>query len=259
MISERENINPSWRAGGVSVAGVSHQKAHLSCQDSYCIVMGEDSRLIIAVSDGAGSAAFAEVASELTARTATQFLAKRESGEWLEEANTSALLEAAFAEALRALEAEAESREVSLREFACTLLLVVATPEGLFAAQIGDGAIVVQEKEGSLIAVTTPQNGEHANETTFLVSPNALEKLQVEAFPQPFSHLAVFTDGLQRLALRLPEATPFAPFFTPLFRFLDTTPEAEERQSALTEFLCSPRVTAKADDDLTLVLASWIE
>ena len=29
----------------------------------------------------------------------------------------------------------------------------------------------------------------------------------------------MFSDGLQRLALKLPEGTPHAPFFTPLFRF----------------------------------------
>jgi hypothetical protein len=41
-------------------------------------------------------------------------------------------------------------------------------------------------------------------------------------------HVAVFSDGLPMLALKMPVGSPHAPFFMPLFHFMATMPDATD-------------------------------
>ena len=123
------------------------------------------------------------------------------------------------------------------------------------------GIIVRLKREltaDQLIALTVPQSGEYINETTFLISPDALDKTQVTVWRGTPAQVAVFSDGLQMLALKLPEGTPHAPFFAPLFRFVAQMTDEVEAQEQLKAFLHSPRITERADDDLTLLLAAVV-
>jgi hypothetical protein len=97
---------------------------------------------------------------------------------------------------------------------------------------------------------------EYLNETTFLTSETALESPQVVVWRGAWKHAALLCDGLQLLALRLPEGTPHERFFQPLFRFLERASDRSEAQGELSAFLQSPRITARADDDLSLLLAT---
>ncbi len=121
--------------------------------------------------------------------------------------------------------------------------------------QVGDGAVVAINARQELFALTVPPDAEYANATTFVTSPDALESAQIILQTLPISALALFSDGLQRLALKLPEGTPHAPFFTPLFAFAAGMEDQTQGASQLTAFLRSPRIAERADDDLTLVLA----
>jgi hypothetical protein len=126
--------------------------------------------------------------------------------------------------------------------------------------QIGDGVVVAGEGE-ALVAVTRLQRGEYANETHFLTQANALEQLDISMVEHPVSALAVMSDGLVRLALKMPEQEPHAPFFRPLFRVIAAVAEPggalDETEAArqLSAFLGSERVNARTDDDKSLVLA----
>ncbi len=173
-----------------------------------------------------------------------------------DDAGWQQLLTDALQSARAAVEAEAAARAVKARDLATTLILLVATPELVAVAQIGDGAVVVSDGEDKLIALTAPQSGEYINETTFLISPNALDTAQVTVGRGRVAHVAVFSDGLQMLALKMPDGTPHAPFFAPLFRFVANVTDEAEAQQQLAAFLRSPRITERADDDLTLVLAT---
>jgi hypothetical protein len=148
-------------------------------------------------------------------------------------------------------------REVAARDLACTLIAVVATPELIAVAQIGDGAAVAGDRAGNAIALTVPPCGEYINETIFLISPNAIETAQFQVLREKLRHLAVFSDGLQMLALKIPEGTPHGPFFAPLFRFSGEWKEEEDAKQQLESFLRSPRVCERTDDDLTLLLATF--
>jgi hypothetical protein len=68
--------------------------------------------------------------------------------------------------------------------------------------------------------------------------------------------VALFTDGLERLALRFDCRTPHIPFFDPLFRALRTASDLQSLNDGLRQFLASDSVQIRSDDDKTLILAS---
>jgi hypothetical protein len=243
-----------WRAIGASVAGTSHAVTMTRCQDfsAYEVVRRPDGGevLLAALADGAGSA----VSSHHGARTAVEAAL----------AALRALVEAGYdvgeAEALEALRAARErvldvaaEYEHAARDYASTLLLAVAAPEGGVALQIGDGAIVVDD--GALRAATWPAQGEYANSTHFLIEADALEHVQCAALGT-VRRLALFSDGLQALALHYESRAAHEPFFAPFFAYLETSEKAEaEIEAELRAFLESGSVNARTDDDKSLVLA----
>ena len=133
---------------------------------------------------------------------------------------------------------------------------MVAAPEFIAAAQVGDGAVVAADVEGNISGITAPQTGEYINQTTFLVSPDALDMAQITIRHLPVAHVAVLSDGLQMLALKMPRGVPHAPFFSPLFRFVEQVDDEAVAAEHLDLFLRSKRVRERTDDDLTLLLAA---
>lgn len=247
-----------WRVVSASVTGTSHHSSGQPCQDAYHWQLLPECVLVAAVADGAGSAALGEVGATVAAQTAVETVCTNIRLRSLEDdEGWRSLLANALKTAHLAVEAEAFSRQVKVRDLATTLILVVATPELIAAVQVGDGAAVVGNRQGNIIALTAPQSGEYLNETTFLISADAVETAQVTVWYGSTAHFAVFSDGLQMLALKMPESTPHAAFFSPLFRFVEGTTDEMEAQEQLVAFLRSPRVTERTDDDLTLLLATF--
>jgi len=168
------------------------------------------------------------------------------------------LLGAAMQGALSAVEREAVRRDVPQRALACTLSVAVAFPGMVAAVQVGDGAVVAADADGKVLSLLRPMSGEYLNETTFLISPDALAQLQFAWHDRGVSRLALLTDGLQMLALKVADGEPHAPFFEPLFRFIATTEDEGKGEADLAAFLGSERVQARTDDDLTLLLAAAV-
>jgi hypothetical protein len=145
------------------------------------------------------------------------------------------------------------------RDFACTFLGLLSSPLGTLAFQIGDGGIVVDAGQGLELAIV-PMSGEYANMTSFITDENAVELLQTRAYVDTASLAAVFSDGIQRIALNMATNTPHEPFFAPFFKTLKVaTLEQEDRlQGLLAEFLGSAKVNERTDDDKTLALAALL-
>ena len=246
----------NWRVAGASVQGVSHQKTETPCQDAHRVFVSASGELFAAVADGAGSARYAEKAAYAASLAA--FILYQYDLSTLSLASPEDLLPEILQGVREGLLVFAQSHEVEPREFACTLLLVWATAEWVAVIQVGDGAVVIEDSAGNVFALTKPQTGEHANETIFLVSPDALEQAEAVLWRGSVKNIAVFTDGLQRLALKMPEGSAHAPFFAPLFRFMAETKDEAGANAQLETFLRSPRLAERADDDLTLLLAHRI-
>lgn len=140
------------------------------------------------------------------------------------------------------------------QDLATTLIIVVATPDIVAVAQIGDGMVVVKNLQGSLNALTVPNNGEYINHTTFLTTVDALYTTQVKICRETITNVALLTDGLHMLAMKMVAVKPYSPFFTPLFDFVSQVQDPTTANKQLANFLCSERITQRTDDDLTLIL-----
>ena len=230
---------------GVSVRGASHERLGLPCQDAHQWAQLSDELLLAAVADGAGSALLAEVGATLAVETAINSARERFSESsgagTLQQLNWEALLNHTLSAARTALEREAEARALPLRDFACTLTVVIAGKDLVAAMQVGDGAVVAAAPDGVLLSILRPMQGECLNETVFLTSPESVETSQPVVWHGRLAHLAVFSDGLQMTALRMPGADPHPGFFAPLFQFLCRESDGAHAQEALASFLASPR------------------
>lgn len=247
-----------WHVAAASVRGTSHEQNRRPCQDSHFWRVLPDDSLVVAVADGAGSATLGQIGAVIAASTAvTTLCARLSASPWPREyAGWEACFTTAAEGAQAAVNAEATARQVAKRQLATTLILAAANADQVAVMQIGDGAVVVGDSDGNVISLTSPVQGEYANETTFLITPDALNTAQVRVWPGKLTSLAVFTDGLQRLALSMPSGAPYAPFFKPLFRFVAAEHNAKKAHEQITAFLRSERVTDRTDDDLTLVVAT---
>ncbi len=260
-----DDISSRWRVAGASVQGVGHARLGLPCQDAHGWRVLTGDVLAAVVADGAGSAPLAEVGAELAARSALDFLSAVGAEDLAarlndaDETGAQTLLRNALTAARQALDDEAVRRGVPLRDLATTLLVLLAAPQIVLAAQIGDGAIILADATGKIRALTAPPAAEYVNETTFLTAANALDKAQITVWRGAARHVALFSDGLQMLALKMPAASPHPPFFAPLFRFADAIADETQASEELAAFLRSPRITERADDDLTLLLAGWAQ
>jgi hypothetical protein len=249
---------PRWWVVATSVAGTQHHTRGQPCQDAYYWCTLPDEVLVAAVADGAGSATLGKVGATLAAGTAATTVCSTPQGAgWpaSDEAWRQRLIDAMRA-AQASVVAEARARQVSVRDLASTLILVVAMSDRVAVAHIGDGAVVVSDQAGRLIALTVPQSGAYPNETTFLLSPQALDTAQVCVWHGLPRHVIAFSDGLQRLALHMPAGHPHAPFFVPLLRFMETVTEGSEAHAQVEALLRSPRMRARTDDDITLLLGA---
>ena len=104
-----------------------------------------------------------------------------------------------------------------------------------------------------------PQQGEYENTTYFATQKSAKTFLQHRLYVDRFfEEVAVFTDGLQRLALHYQTQTAYAPFFRPFFSVLRRleTEHDDRYDESLHAFLNSNRVNERTDDDKTLILAT---
>ncbi len=250
----------SWRATGVAVQGTAHQKQGLPCQDFQEFRLLPGGGLIAALADGAGSASLADLGARCAVEEALACLSACLEAERPEtEEGWAGLIWSAFAQAQVAVQRLAWEMDVPERELATTLVCVAAWGGGLAAGQLGDGAIVVQNSAGELELVVPFQRGEYANETYFLTEEHALDQVDVQIRPGAVQGLAMMSDGLTRLALKLPAGEPHAPFFQPLFAFAAAQGSNGQAQEQLAAFLASERVCSRTDDDKSLIVAvsSW--
>jgi hypothetical protein len=249
----------TWRVIGASAVGSSHLQSSSPCQDR-CFYLTIDSAdgaafLVALASDGAGSAQYAEIGAELACDVGGQTLATA-----VESAGEAGLTSELAGEVLRevrsAISAAAEARNATPRDLACTMLGVVIGPVKSLYFQVGDGAIVARNNSG-LAPIFWPESGEFANMTYFVTDVDAREHFRVE-LREATDEVALFSDGLQRLALVFSTETAHEPFFEPMFQVLrrSTTEGTDALCAALERFLTSNTINERTDDDKTLVLAT---
>lgn len=253
-----------WKYGFASVVGTSHRKTKAPVQDASGAAVMPDAAgtpvMVAVASDGAGSAAQAQIGSRLACDL---FLADVKS--YFACGGTIAQFAPDFitgwiARFQEAVQQQAEASQHAVPDYACTLLAALIGPDCAVYFQLGDGAIVAatREAEDSYTIVCWPQQGEYANTTNFLTAADAKEKCFATLQNQAVDEVALFTDGIQNLVLDYRTKTAHSPFFTPLFAWVRSRPAgfSEELSQALAVYLNSAKMNARTDDDKTLILAT---
>jgi serine/threonine protein phosphatase PrpC len=250
-----------WRVVAASMRGTSHEKQNLPCQDAFEWQVAKKEWFVAAVADGAGSAALADVGAKRAVRTAVDETIKTINN-GLRHRSLPQSKDAWCLLLVKILQttkddviATAKKEQRQPRELASTLILVVLGPNITIAAQIGDGASI-QRKNEDIQILTRPASTEYVNETTFLVSPSAVETAQLVIEDASSNSIAVLSDGLQTMALEYPNWNPFLPFFKPVFDFVEKRKDEKAATLELESFLKSDRVRNHSDDDITLLLAT---
>ena len=244
---------------GATVQGSHHLSEGVFCQDAQAVASIGDI-LLIAVADGLGSVpqagrgAFLAVQEALdTAKNILNHEIPDYEEKWVDVLKTS------FSKAHLRLEQEADYSESPLSDFSTTLNLVLLTDQWLAIANIGDGAVVLQDSNSLLSTVCPPQTGEYANETFALTHPNALDQAAYLVQEVKVQALGISSDGLQHLSLHQTDYSPHIPFFAPLFRQLSGIKDPQRAADALAKFLSTGKVNELSGDDKTLILVGRLD
>ncbi len=254
----------SWKFIFASVIGTSHTKAGTPCQDaSACRLLTSadgSSVLVAVVADGAGSVRKSEVGAALACSLFVEEMSSLfELGGTVQEV-TLDFVKSWITRFQNEVTLRAEAEELKFRDFACTFLAAVVGTDSAVFLQIGDGAIVVssQEEPDEYGHIFWPQQGEYANVTNFATDPKAYENLEHSLVKGCIDEVALFSDGLQSLALHYESRMAHAPFFRPVFSWLRSAPAgfSEKLSFSLASYLDSQKVNDCTDDDKTLILAT---
>lgn len=251
-----------WKFGVATSIGVAHVKAGIPCQDAagYRVLTDPKGNTVLAfvVSDGAGSAARAEVGSALTTSTILDEIERYlHNGGALSAANQT-IIEGWVEGARSAISVVASADGLTSRDYACTMLVVALGIDACVFAQIGDGAIVVADSEEEWSWIFWPQHGEFINMTTFVTEDSFRENLRVEVGRNNLREVAIFTDGIEPLVLHYATQTVHAPFFKKWFGKAHVSGSQgydAELSKVLVEYLGSEAICTRVSDDKTLILA----
>lgn len=239
---------------GAKAKGLAHAANGSPCQDAFAYASLGPDLMAIAVADGAGSAVFSKAGAEISVERAVRYL--RNVGDLL-TGNPSIwtpAIRGAFEASRGSIVDYARRQGNAPAEFATTLQVVLLGEDACCYGRVGDGAGVGRIGGALVPLAPAPDNG-YANETRFLTS--------VQSEPDVFfradhvSDCAVFTDGLQHLAMQLAQWKPHDPFFNPLFDFVRMSADRREAEDSLNELLEADRVDRRTDDDRALVISVW--
>lgn len=238
-----------WTVIGGSTTGPSHVRKGRGCDDALGAATWP-AMVVAVVADGAGSASHSGVASRLAVQSVLadlECLAAFDLTPPPDAGLMPLLMERARARVLDL----ADRLAVAARDVATTLAILVVANGRVLVAQIGDGAVVLQDSTGAIGSVASCRRHEYVNEATFLTSADWREELAVAEFEErAVVGAALMTDGLEYIALESRrDVVPHAPFFRALF---DQARDGADSPS-IERFLAGA-TGELAEDDKTLVV-----
>jgi len=246
-----------WRYASASVIGTAHLDTALPCQDACMARQINEEVLLLVLSDGAGSATHSDEGATLVCSSLLELVTGFFQGnKGIAEVGAETAYEW-FGAIVDRLHKYAATCDLQPRDLACTLVAALLAPEASVFLHLGDGAIVTC-REGHYEVASWPDNGEYANTTYFITDDRAIERLRVLLREPPADEIALFSDGLQMLALQFSTRQPHTPFFDPMFSRLrcEQSGESATVLYLLADYLNSPVINGRTDDDKTLILAS---
>lgn len=240
-----------WEAVQGAVAGSSHVQQDVACQDKTYI-MERNGVLAAALADGAGSASFSHYGAETVVREACRILT--EGFERYYNSATPQLLKKTLLEGLlEELGKTAAQHDCNVNELASTLLAVAVKDDSFLIVHLGDG-VIGYTKGSDLKVASAPQNGEFANTTYFVTSPQAYEMMRVrKGQSEDINGFLMMSDGSEA-SLYSRHRNELAPILQRLLYRLGVT--SSEYLEPFIEISLADVVSRKTRDDCSLILMS---
>lgn len=244
----------TWLAGVKSTCGKKHVTNNISCQDFGLVKALSDEKVIGVISDGAGCALHAKEGARLACETSVEFLTKHQ--KFFEDVLTNEKISTIFQNLVAEIRQKLKKKK-DLKSYAATLLIFVATKQGVATLQIGDGFIVIKSKDNSYQLACVPQQENYINATSFITDEDVLDSMQTKWHEGETSFVCMATDGLEPVALYYPSKKPFENFFKSFDSYIQKAKNQLEIEEELKRFLESERLNLRCDDDKTLLLCGW--
>lgn len=252
-----------WNYTSASVIGQAHVNQKTVCQDRLlCRTFSTETDgevLIAAVADGAGSTTHgqigAEIACEFFAEQVEKFLSSGNASVGALNEDFGKLWIEFFQTKIGEV---AKETKLELREYATTLIAAIVGKDSAVFYQVGDGAAVFSIN-GELESYTfgiEPEDTEYVNMTEFLTDDAAANSLRFVCIEKPIEDVILFSDGIYAVAVDYQKNKPHEPFLMPMISPLRNGSSAEGLNEKLGNFLASPKLNEKTDDDKTIILAS---
>ena len=89
-----------------------------------------------------------------------------------------------------------------------------------------------------------------------MTDETAAESLRFELFEEAVEDLILFSDGIYAVAVDYQNNQPHEPFLMPMIAPLRNGSALDGLNEKLENFLSSPKINEKTDDDKTIILAS---
>ncbi len=252
-----------WRIAHASAIGQAHINQNTSCQDRFaCATVKtatEGEVLIAVVADGAGSTTDgqigAQIACEIFTKEVADFLSAKDASVKSLTADFGKLWISYFQQKIAEI---SQLNKKELRDYASTFVGAVIGAHYAVFYQVGDGGIVFSSSGDakSYRFAIAPVETEYVNVTEFVTDETAVESLRFELIEEAVEDLILFSDGIYAVAVDYQNNQPHEPFLMPMIAPLRKGNAPNGLNEKLENFLSSPKINEKTDDDKTIILAS---
>ena len=255
------DVSNSWKVGGISIVGFSHDEEDIPCQDAHAFKINKHGLIIAAIADGAGSSRLSDIGAQAFVNGVVDQIWNLPPYDLFDDTLIRSEIVKSVNQTrdqlVRRHAVDLEEGTPSLSDFAATLVVAVAGPDAGAFFHVGDGAGVAftYGREDQGITVSKPQNGEYANETYFLTMDNWQQYLRVTPFINNHDTILLMSDGVTPMAmLRGCSAPAFENFVNPVVKFLRDN-DVTAGEVGIKNTLSADNVRKITGDDKTILWA----
>lgn len=179
--------------------GIFHERHHQPCQDALGHKASENGNIILALSDGASSAEYAEQSAWENVWAVLDYFGEISLSNYVTLTKKEKKKDILHACMNRLKQLSKRVGCADPIEFSATLQFCVSDRKWMIIGHLGDGAIFCFDRDGYLLFSSEQENIIEENKTYFTVSDNAQEHLRLHTFSldkMPIDTVLMASDGV---------------------------------------------------------------